>query len=252
MIRANAFQTGDDEAGITVHFRLVDDVGVGISRVSIFDTAGVELDVPQPTGCPHIWEFDVGPIARGRLPLWVEAEDCARQITRREQNGPFFTMGPNLPGVPMPCAPELMCPPMTAACNTATSDILAAQAELQVVCERCARLRRAQEGALAEAIGFTIAAAVFAILAAFFAIIAFSGGFWGAIGFVLMLAAGAMMLYFAGEAARAYERERSLRLQAEACERRMRELRDAFDDALERIGESCCLPCVFAPLTAPC
>jgi hypothetical protein len=255
MITTRAFPTDVEPSTITVHFVLQDDTGAGIVRVTVTDRDGVRIDATQPRECPPIWEFDIGPIARTRLPLFVEAEDCARRVTPVERTGPLLMKFgvPIDPGPMMPCSPEVDCPPTTTACNVATAEIADAAAAMPAVCEECDRLRRQERAARDEELGYAIAALIALVALAVFLVVASMGlGFVSAIFALLALAAAAAVLGFGAASRQAGERAFALLQRREDCERRLQALRDSYDDALERIGTHCCMPCVFVPVVPAC
>ncbi|MEX2964403.1 hypothetical protein [Microbulbifer sp. TYP-18] len=254
MIRARAYETGSDSSMPLVRFVVEDDSGNGIRQVMVYDDVGGSYGPFEPVqSCDQYLEFEIGPIARNRFPLWAEGEDCAGQPTSRQEIGPLLTPvqpPPGSPGVPMPCSPT-WCPPAPD-CDIAVNEVGEAQGEMADVCGNCARLRSSQRNAIAEAVLLAILAAVLFALAALFSILAFQSGPWGVAFAILAIASTAAAIKFSGEAHVARERAESLGQQAEACEANLADLRIRLDDALRRISQHCCEHCVFVPLTAPC
>ncbi|MEW5250558.1 hypothetical protein [Microbulbifer discodermiae] len=246
MIQARVFETASDASSITAYLVLQDDSGDGIRQALVYDDTGTRYGPFEPnTPCDRILEFELGPIARTRLPLWVEAFDCGGRTTPREENGPLLTPLPLEPGLPVRCSPEVMCPPATG-CGVAVADTAAAAAELSDVCEECEGLRKRLSSKEAEAIGFFIASMVAAVLAAIFLAL---GSWFSLAGVALAIAAAGLLVAF-HEASNAANR---LRSQAEECEAQLEQLRDNYDSGLQRIGSHCCEACMIgAPLSPAC
>lgn len=220
----------------------------GIDSVRIITSAGVDLPVPQPFDCPFSHSAVVGPVPRTELPLWAETRDCSGEITPVESNGPLFDSESRPdsepePGTPMPCLAEVMCP-ADSGCAELEREAMRSYEGLAEHCGECAALRASERREREKFWGWMVLGLAMLVVAMIFV----AQGPWGAIGALFWAAAGAYLIY---EATQASIRADRLARRAEECEEEMSGLRDAFNEAVQRIELACCPHCVTVPLTEP-
>lgn len=256
MIQAAGTIVDYDAVAVTVRFTFEDDSSPtsGIERVRITTDAGVEVPIPQPSGCPARYSAEAAPVPRTELPLWAEAVDCSGEMTGREENGPFFeeesSSAPE-PGVPLPCLPAVMCPP-DPGCSDAQGELARLNRDLADHCEACQRLRSQWEWKIQQAAAWALLAAIFAVAIGILTLAVATSG-WMALLFLALLAAAVIGFGFATwEAQRASLAAERLREDLEACERNLGHVRGRAQEALQSVESSCCPGCIDVPTTLPC
>jgi len=241
MIQVTSMVESADRFTVVVRFLLQDFSGSGIRTITLYDNFSVEIPVGQPVGCITTYEFVTEPINRSRLPLHIEAADCAGELTSRETIGPIFYPGKKSgPGVPMPCsAVDCADDPD---CSRAVGEVRFARNDVLILCTECNRLRSNAWERLWAGIGYLLLALLFAVLA-FFAFFYF--GAWGILPSAVVATATAA-------AVKAFQDEARLRGKAEQCERDLVDARSRFVETVARANEDCCPGCIFADVSMPC
>jgi hypothetical protein len=245
MIRAHARVESETYSGLMVFIHLTDESGSGIHSVVLYDRDYNLVPIGQPTSCPQYFSDLVGPIDLRRLPLWIEAKDCAGVIFPPDLNGPLLYMLPGSPGLPM-CGDPTFCLVPSTECNNGEAALAAARAALSPRCGQCEDLRRREGQAEWQFWVWFIAGLLTLAMAA----LAVSTG--GILGFIVSLFIVALASYFLFEATQASQRARQLREAAELCEREVAELRREFELAQNLVFTYCCPECLIEPTTSPC
>ena len=237
MISATAYPYNVTALTFSARICVRDDTGRGIRKVRILDRDGFEVYVEDVEGCPTEHCVTIENEPRARVPISVEVSHCVDDDTSSSDPllAELVVIGPGPDGPELDCRRSILegFRPPNPACDNARSELRAERAAIRRACDQVQYHKRRRDEFLALAAFFATAAA-----AAFLGAASVVGiPFVGQILMAVLIGVAVFALYMAGVfALRAFRENRRL----EEAEAELRNRRNAFDEAAERVCENCC------------